>query len=413
MQKKIQNLLQSLGPGLLYAGASVGVSHLVQSTRAGAEYGTQLIWAVILANVLKYPFFEYGPRYATLTGRSLLEGYNRLGRPFLLLFGVITLVSMVTVQAGVTLVTAGLAQQITGINLPSWAWSGVLLLFSLLILAIGQYGTLDKVMKVIIVLLTASTLLAFISSLSVEKNMVAQPSIFSFSNPTDALFLIALMGWMPAPLDTSVWHSLWTLEKNKNIGRQASLKESIFDFHLGYWGTMILALLFVGLGNLVLFGTGRELSSNGATFAGQLISIYTNSIGSWAYFVIAIAAFTTMLSTTLTCLDAFPRTLQRTTQIIANPERSNDNPALYWIWISITAIGSMIILIFFADNMKTMVSIATITSFLTAPLVAILNYVVVHKDLPKYEQPGLMLKIISWLGIIYLIGFGMYFLWMV
>jgi Mn2+/Fe2+ NRAMP family transporter len=405
--------LQSLGPGLLYAGASVGVSHLVQSTRAGAEYGTQLIWAVILANVLKYPFFEYGPRYATLTGRSLLEGYNRLGRPFLLLFGAITLVSMVTVQAGVTLVTAGLAQQITGINLEGWAWSGILLLFSLLILAIGQYATLDKAMKVIILLLTASTLLAFVSSLSVEKNMVENPTIFSFSNPTDALFLIALMGWMPAPLDISVWHSLWTLEKNKNIGRQATLKESMFDFHLGYWGTMILALLFVGLGYLVLFGTGTELSSNGSTFAGQLISVYTNSIGSWAYIVIAVAAFTTMLSTTLTCLDAFPRTLQRTTQIIANPEKNNDNPVLYWIWITITAIGAMIILVFFADNMKTMVSIATITSFLTAPLVAILNFVVVQKDLPKHEQPNLMLKIISWLGIIYLTGFSVYFLWMV
>jgi len=30
-------ILKSLGPGLLFAGAAVGVSHLVQSTRAGAD----------------------------------------------------------------------------------------------------------------------------------------------------------------------------------------------------------------------------------------------------------------------------------------------------------------------------------------------------------------------------------------
>ena len=28
-----------LGPGLLFAGAAIGVSHLVQSTRAGADFG--------------------------------------------------------------------------------------------------------------------------------------------------------------------------------------------------------------------------------------------------------------------------------------------------------------------------------------------------------------------------------------
>ena len=67
-----------LGPGLLYAGAAIGVSHLVQSTRAGAEFGYGLIWAVLLANFLKYPFFEIGQRYAASTGKSLLDGYQAL-----------------------------------------------------------------------------------------------------------------------------------------------------------------------------------------------------------------------------------------------------------------------------------------------------------------------------------------------
>ena len=41
-----KSFLQSLGPGLLFAGAAIGVSHLVQSTRAGAEFGFGLIWAL-------------------------------------------------------------------------------------------------------------------------------------------------------------------------------------------------------------------------------------------------------------------------------------------------------------------------------------------------------------------------------
>ena len=72
MNARLRGLLQSLGPGLLFAGAAIGVSHLVQSTRAGATYGFALVWVVLLANLLKYPFFEFGPRYAAATGDSVL-----------------------------------------------------------------------------------------------------------------------------------------------------------------------------------------------------------------------------------------------------------------------------------------------------------------------------------------------------
>ena len=68
MTSKKRGLLEVLGPGLLMAGAAIGVSHLVQATRAGADYGYQLIGLVLLVNVLKYPFFEYGHRYPRRDG---------------------------------------------------------------------------------------------------------------------------------------------------------------------------------------------------------------------------------------------------------------------------------------------------------------------------------------------------------
>ena len=71
--------LKTLGPGILFASTAIGVSHLVQSTRAGANYGFALLWAVILANLFKYPFFEYGSRYANATGTSIIDGYKRMG----------------------------------------------------------------------------------------------------------------------------------------------------------------------------------------------------------------------------------------------------------------------------------------------------------------------------------------------
>ena len=54
----MKHFIQKLGPGLLFAGAAIGVSHLVQSTRAGADFGFGFIWALLLIHLVKYPFFN-------------------------------------------------------------------------------------------------------------------------------------------------------------------------------------------------------------------------------------------------------------------------------------------------------------------------------------------------------------------
>lgn len=90
----MNRFLKTLGPGILFASTAIGVSHLVQSTRAGADFGFALLWAIVAANVLKFPFFEYGSRYANATGESLIDGYGKLGRWMLWLYFFITLFSM-------------------------------------------------------------------------------------------------------------------------------------------------------------------------------------------------------------------------------------------------------------------------------------------------------------------------------
>ena len=86
--------IKKLGPGLLFAGAAIGVSHLVQSTRAGANFGFGLLWALLLVNLFKYPFFQFGPRYAMATGESLIDGYKQLGKAVLIAYFLLTFATM-------------------------------------------------------------------------------------------------------------------------------------------------------------------------------------------------------------------------------------------------------------------------------------------------------------------------------
>ena len=109
-------IIQKLGPGLLFAGAAIGVSHLVQSTRAGADFGFGLLWALILSNLFKYPFFLFGPKYSLASGESLLEGYYKLSKYVLLTYLMLSLITMFTIQTAVTIVTAGLAIELFGIT---------------------------------------------------------------------------------------------------------------------------------------------------------------------------------------------------------------------------------------------------------------------------------------------------------
>jgi Mn2+/Fe2+ NRAMP family transporter len=401
--------IKMLGPGLLFAGAAVGVSHLVQGTRAGADYGFGLLWVVFLIHLVKYPFFEFGPRYAASTGEDLIQGYQKLGDWVLALFAVITIGTMFTVQAAVTIVTAGLAINIFGITENPVIWSMIILGICTLILTIGKYQFLDNLMKIIIITLTISTLFAV--GLALNKESITVPEL-SFDLPLEGaglVFLIALMGWMPAPLDLSAWHSMWTNEKQKTTIENVSLKQSLLDFRIGYIGTVILAISFLVLGALVMFNSGETFAASGGAFSAQLINMYTSALGDWAKWLIAVAAFTTMFSTTLTCLDALSRSIARATTLAQSKRKTPKET--YWIWLGLLIIGALIILQFFIQSMGQMVKVATILSFLTTPFFAIANYrLITGKNTPKSAQPGLGLKIWSWFGILFLVGFAVVYL---
>ena len=221
---EIRKLLKVLGPGLLFAGAAIGVSHLVQSTRAGAGFGFDLIWILLIANILKYPFFEFAPRYATSTGSSLIEGYKKLGLWAVIAFALLTLATMFTIQAAVTIVTAGLVADVFHLSLGIVPLSAIILSTTVLILIVGRFSILDKLIKFVIIILAISTIVAVIYAFEAGVHPKAEHvTHFDWLSRIDILFLIAFIGWMPAPIDVSVWSSLWTVEKSKTLGFKPTL----------------------------------------------------------------------------------------------------------------------------------------------------------------------------------------------
>jgi Mn2+/Fe2+ NRAMP family transporter len=419
-----KTFLKALGPGLLWAGAAIGVSHLVQSTRAGANYGFALLGLVIVANVFKYPAFSFGPRYAAATGTSLLEGYRRRGRWALVLYAVLTAGTMFTVQAVVTLVTANLAVAALGLEatvlgLPPVVWvSALLTLICASLLVVGHYRWLDKIVKVVIVVLTLSTFSAtalVLPEIRWSEMSFALPAD-AFADKTAIIFLVALVGWMPSAFDISIWHSLWTLARRRETKHAPSMREARIDFNIGYFGTALLALCFLTLGAGVMYGSGEKFAGSGAAFAAQVVSLYTKNLGSWSAPLIGLSAFTVMFSTTLTVVDGYPRAVASLFARFVEPEVP-DHPTgfsrrVYWTALAVLAVGAVVVIRIGGGAFKNLVDLATTLSFLSAPGLAWLNHrAMLGAEVPAEHRPGRRMWAYSWAGIVFSTAFALYFLY--
>jgi len=407
---------KAFGPGLLFAAMAVGASHLVQSTRAGAGFGLGLVGLIVLTNLVKYPAFRFGAEYASLTGRSLLEGYLRQGRWAVAIYVLVALVTAFAAMAAVTLVTAGLAKEVFGLATDPLLLSSLILCLCWVILAIGRFRLLDRLIKILMVILAVSTLVA---TVMVLPNI--QWSTFALLprslGESDMLFLAALIGFMPVSLDISVWHSLWAIAKEEDTRHRASRDEVVLDFHIGYVGTIVLAVCFVLLGAGVMHDAGVEFESGAAGFAAQLIELYTKTLGAWAGPVLGSAALAVMFSTVLAGLDGYPRVAVAFIRLVKHGPAGGSAPInaarIYRIAMAIEAVGALIILQAFVSSLKLMVDVAATLAFLFAPLIAWLNHrAVMDRSIAIAQRPITVLRIWSLTGVVCLFAVAVFYLYL-
>jgi len=119
-----------------------------------------------------------------------------------------------------------------------------------------------------------------------------------------------------------------------------------------------------------------------------------------------------MFSTTLTVTDAFPRVLKRSTELVfPNRYGVKDEKSLYWIWMMVVLAGSLIIIFLFMSGMTVLVDMATTLAFLTAPILAYINYrAATGPWMPEASRPGKKLLWLNGISMVFLAGFALFFL---
>ncbi|MDE2661451.1 MAG: divalent metal cation transporter [Gemmatimonadota bacterium] len=406
---------RSFGPGLIWAATSIGVSHLVQSTRAGGEAGFAFVGVIVFALVLKYPFFEYGARYAAATRRSLVEGYRDIGTWALWLFLAITLVTAIISLAALAMFMAFLTRYAFGAEWPLAATGAVLMGACVGVLAVGRFRGLDITIKILLAMLVVSTVAtALVAAPRADLSTLALWPGDVVGTVVPFAFLLALIGWMPSPVDVAVWSSLWTLAKDKTTGARTSVADAKRDFLVGFVGTGILALIFVSVGATVLYQADVALSDAGAVFSTQLVDMYSTTLGSWSRPIVLVAAMATIFSSLLAVTDGFPRAIERTLANLRGHVAADTVTRVgrvYWGSMIALPVVAFFILLGFSGSLTAMVDFATTVAFLTAPILGYFNLrAVTSEAVPPEHRPGRGMVMLSWVGLVLLGGTGLAYL---
>jgi Mn2+/Fe2+ NRAMP family transporter len=417
---KKTNIWQRLGPGILLAATSIGASHLVLGPQAGALYGFELLWLVLVAHVFKYPAFEFGPRYAAATGKNLLAGYAIVPGPknwSIYLFMVSTVLQGVGVLAGVVGISGCVLATWIGdpraILLPGLtateAFSLVVLTVVIVLLFAGGFRVLDHLNKVMMGILTLATLLAFVPVFPdpAEFRHFLIPTI-----PTGSIVLIAaILGWMPTGIDVSIWHSFWTLEKLKQLGagdedsrksKTSSLKLALADMRLGYGLSFLTGIMFITIGAAHLTGMGAELK--GVQFAEAMSTAYTAIFGRWMYHVFMMTAFFAMFSTSYTVIDGFSRAFSESMAILkTGTATERGRKKTYGGFVLGSGICAAATLVF-VGNPVTVVLIVALISLAIAPVLYALNlYCVTRHIEDPAQRPATATVVIGWMGTVFMV----------
>lgn len=290
---------KNIGPGTLVAAAFIGPGTVTLCTLAGVNFGFNLLWAMLLSILATIALQEMAARLGIITQKGLSEIIKEeIKNPIIKQF-IIGLI-LVAIVIGNSLYEAGnIGGGILGIETVIGKWtievSGIsvnLLSFliggiSFFLLYIGNYKFLEKVLVVLVLLMSFSFL---ITAIITKPNIVTiLKGLFIPKSPKNSLLtIIGLIGTTVVPYNLFLHASLvkerWKTPSSISLAR----KDTIISIALG--GLVSLAIMITAA------GIQTNSITNGADLALSLAPLY----GSFAKYFLALGLFSAGITSAIT-----------------------------------------------------------------------------------------------------------------
>jgi len=166
---KIKKILASVLPGIFLIGYNVGTGSVTSMSKAGANFGLDLLWTVLVSCIMTYYLIVLFSRYTMVTKETVIQGIKKHIHPGLAILLVAALCTIiVSALTGLLGIMADVMAEWSKAVLPSpissltWA-----IIFGVLIYAliwIGNYKLFEKILAILVAIMA----LAFIATMFIN-----------------------------------------------------------------------------------------------------------------------------------------------------------------------------------------------------------------------------------------------------
>jgi Mn2+/Fe2+ NRAMP family transporter len=408
---KGKDRIKWLGPAFIWMLSAAGSGELLFTPRIASQYGYSLIWALLLAVLMKWFINREIGRYTVCTGGTFFRGLASISRRSRLLLWFIVLPQLVVAVATVSGLAGGAATAIiTILDLPVILYVVLIITTTTSVISLGKYKLVEKATTIFAIIISLAILAASIST-GPDLNAFAAGMVPQIPEGLKFDELLPWLGFMLAGAAGLMWFSYWIAARGygaANAGREEPLKmERLSSEQIGElkgWirqmtiantlavvGALLIAFAFLILGTELLRPQGLLPEENKvAETLGRLLGGIWGAKGFW--FMI-LAVFVTFVSTILADQDGFGRMFTDGFRILfvrpGNESKWLEPKRLHKL-IVILILGVIPVIVYlFAGEPVGLLKLAGVIEACHIPVVAAFIIYLNSKKLPAGLKPSL------------------------
>jgi len=286
--------LRLIGPGLVVAATGVGAGDMVTSLTAGTQFGTVLVWAIILGAVLKFTLTEGLGRWYMATRTTILDGWRSMGLWASIYF--IVYLALVTFFYGAAAPSASalaVDAMFPGL-MPFWLLAVLhSVIFGFGICIIGKYKLFERIMEFFVGVMFI-TVVGLAILLGPNVGELALGTILPRMPEGSLPFVLAVIGGVGGTF-TLVSYTYWVRERGWR--RPSWIPMMRTDLGVGYAMTGIFMVAMLVVGAELLFAGGESIGDEaGLVTLSDPIAERFGVVASWLFLIGFWAAATSSIT---------------------------------------------------------------------------------------------------------------------
>ncbi|WP_396596080.1 Nramp family divalent metal transporter [Dokdonia sp. R86516] len=396
----MDNKFKLSGPGVLVAAAFIGPGTVTVCTITGAAYGFTLLWAMVLSIIATIVLQEMAARIGLVSGKGLAGVIrdsisNKITRTFavILMLCAIAIGNAAyeagNISGGVLGIEAlGFSSSLSLGTLDINSWSLVLGILASIILFIGNYKVLERILVTLVIIMS----MAFVTTAFVTKPDIIAVLRGSFipSFPDGSLLtIVALVGTTVVPYNLFLHASLVSEKWDNTSDLPAARRDTIVAVVLGGLVSMAIIICAAAI-------QGSEIK-NAADLAQSLEPLF----GDYARYFIGLGLGAAGLTSAITA----PLAAAYVVQGCLGWERDLKSVKFRSVWLTILILG--IIFSSIGYSPVEIIQFAQVANGVLLPIIAGYLIWIVNKRevLGKYVNTSLQngISIVIWL-IVFVLG---------